>query len=409
MGFHRKNVRVERQIIFKPYFCDSIILSRKVNSMKNILILILVSAVLFASCDSTKKNTVAGYTIDAEISGVPDSVRIYLQLVVDGELASMDSALLSGSSVSFAGNLESPQMVYLKLGESRKIVNFFAENSDIQVRVNADSLEATKITGSKVHDEFLGFKDYMSPIDQRQQDLNTAYREASQNGDQQKMDELRAESENIYNDQLDLIYSFIEEKKSSYMAPFVISRYLVYELDYLGLDSLLQQIDPSVHNSLDYIKLSQRVETLKNVAVGKTVTDFTLNDPSGNPVALSSFRGKILLIDFWASWCGPCRRENPNVVKLYNDFNDKGFEILGVSFDEDFNRWVGAIEDDQLTWPHVSDLQGWGSAAGKLYGINSIPATVLVDREGVIVAKNLRGDALRQKLEEIYAEEAQNI
>ena len=321
----------------------------------------------------------------------------------------MDSALLSGSSVSFAGNLESPQMVYLKLGESRKIVNFFAENSDIQVRVNADSLEATKITGSKVHDEFLGFKDYMSPIDQRQQDLNTAYREASQNGDQQKMDELRAESENIYNDQLDLIYSFIEEKKSSYMAPFVISRYLVYELDYLGLDSLLQQIDPSVHNSLDYIKLSQRVETLKNVAVGKTVTDFTLNDPSGNPVALSSFRGKILLIDFWASWCGPCRRENPNVVKLYNDFNDKGFEILGVSFDEDFNRWVGAIEDDQLTWPHVSDLQGWGSAAGKLYGINSIPATVLVDREGVIVAKNLRGDALRQKLEEIYAEEAQNI
>jgi peroxiredoxin len=223
------------------------------------------------------------------------------------------------------------------------------------------------------------------------------------------MDELRTESENIYNDQLDLIYSFIEEKKSSYMAPFVISRYLVYELDYLSLDSLLQQIDPSVHNSLDYIRLSQRVETLKNVAVGKTVTDFTLNDPSGNPVALSSFRGKILLIDFWASWCGPCRRENPNVVKLYNDFNDKGFEILGVSFDEDFNRWVGAIEDDQLTWPHVSDLQGWGSAAGKLYGINSIPATVLVDREGVIVAKNLRGDALREKLEEIYAEEAQNI
>lgn len=373
--------------------------------MKNILILIFVSAAFIAGCDSAKKDTVPGYVIDAEITGVPDSVRIYLQLVRDGELASIDSSLLFGSNVSFTGTLESPQMVYLKLGESRKIVNFFGENSDIQVKVNADSLEGTKVTGSKVHDEFLGFKAYMSSIDQRQQDLNVAYREASQNGDTQKMDELRAESENIYNDQLDLIYSFISEKKSSYMAPFVISRYLVYELDYLGLDSLLQQIDPSVHNSMDYIKLSQRVETLKNVAVGKTVTDFTLNDPSGNPVALSSFRGKILLIDFWASWCGPCRRENPNVVKLYNDFNDKGFEILGVSFDEDFNRWVGAIEDDQLTWPHVSDLQGWGSAAGKLYGINSIPATVLVDREGVIVAKNLRGDALREKLEEIYAEE----
>jgi peroxiredoxin len=97
------------------------------------------------------------------------------------------------------------------------------------------------------------------------------------------------------------------------------------------------------------------------------------------------------------------------VVKLYNDYNDKGFEILGVSFDEDHSRWIGAIDDDQLTWPHVSDLQGWGSAAGKLYGINSIPATVLVDREGVIVAKNLRGDALREKLEEIYAQEESNI
>jgi peroxiredoxin len=409
MAFRRKKPRVEIEIIFMAYFCDSIIKSSKVNSMKSILRFILVWTVFFLGCDSAKTDADTGYAIDAEITGVQDSILIYLQLVEDGKLATIDSALLSGSNVSFEGALESPQMVYLKLGESRKIVNFFGENSDIKVHVHADSLESTKVAGSIVHDEFLGFKEYMAPIDQRQQDLNTAFREASQNGDQQKMNELRTKSENIYNDQLDMIFSFIDEKKGSYMAPFVISRYLVYELDYLALDSLLQQIDPSVHNSMDYVKLSQRVETLKNVAVGETVTDFTLNDPSGNPVALSSFRGKILLIDFWASWCGPCRRENPNVVKLYNDFNDKGFEILGVSFDEDFNRWVGAIEDDQLTWPHVSDLQGWGSAAGKLYGINSIPATVLVDREGTIIAKNLRGEELRKKLEELYAQEDQNI
>ena len=112
-----------------------------------------------------------------------------------------------------------------------------------------------------------------------------------------------------------------------------------------------------------------------------------------------------VIVDFWASWCGPCRRENPNVVKLYNDFNDKGFEIIGVSFDEHRDRWIKAIHDDGLTWPHVSDLQGWKSAAGKLYAINSIPATVLLDREGNIVAKNLRGTALREKLEELYAAE----
>jgi peroxiredoxin len=137
--------------------------------------------------------------------------------------------------------------------------------------------------------------------------------------------------------------------------------------------------------------------------------DFALNDTTGNPIAISSFKGDYLLIDFWASWCGPCRRENPNVVALYNDFKDKGFEIIGVSFDDDGNKWINAIHQDGLIWPHVSDLKGWGSAAGKLYGINSIPATVLLDRDGIIIAKNLRGDALRKKLEELYASENQNI
>jgi peroxiredoxin len=145
------------------------------------------------------------------------------------------------------------------------------------------------------------------------------------------------------------------------------------------------------------------------VSVGQPAPEFTLNDPDGNPIAISSFRGKYLLIDFWASWCGPCRRENPNVVTVYNDFNDKGFEIIGVSLDRDREKWLGAIESDHLTWPHVSDLQYWDSAAGKLYGINSIPANVLVDRGGIIVARNLHGDDLRKKLQELYAAEEQNI
>ncbi len=372
--------------------------------MRNLIIVSLIVLAGLASCE--KKST---YNINAEFTGQTDQEYILLQLVKDGELETVDSVQLVDSKVQFQGVLESPQMVYLKVGASRKVVNFFGENSDISVQVNLDDLENAVITGSKVHDEFIAFKDFMSPIDERDQKLREDYREASMNDDQEKMEELRAESENIYNDQQEMLYKYIEDKKSSYMAPFVIRRYLVYELDENELDSLLQNLDPAIHNSLDYIRLNDRVETLKRVAIGKEATDFVLNDPEGNPIALSSFRGKVLLVDFWASWCGPCRRENPNVVKLYNDYRDKGFEILGVSLDESHDKWIGAIEADELTWPHVSDLEGWGGSAGKLYGINSIPATVLLDREGVIVAKNLRGEALRKKLEELYSEEEQNI
>jgi peroxiredoxin len=206
-----------------------------------------------------------------------------------------------------------------------------------------------------------------------------------------------------------MIYRFLGNKYNSHIAPFIIRKYLVFELEYEGLDSLLNKIDPNVRNSPDYVYLSDRLETIKKVSVGQPAPEFTLNDPDGNPIAISSFRGKYLLIDFWASWCGPCRRENPNVVTVYNDFNDKGFEIIGVSLDRDREKWLGAIESDHLTWPHVSDLQYWDSAAGKLYGINSIPANVLVDRGGIIVARNLHGDDLRKKLQELYAAEEQNI
>jgi peroxiredoxin len=151
-------------------------------------------------------------------------------------------------------------------------------------------------------------------------------------------------------------------------------------------------------------KLKKEIEQVKAFTKGSVAPDFTQKSPEGEDVSLSDFRGKVVLIDFWASWCGPCRRENPNVVKLYEEYKDQGFEILGVSLDRKKGRWLKAIEADGLVWPHVSDLKGWQNEVAQLYGVGSIPHTVLLDREGKIVAQKLRGPALERKVAELIEE-----
>ena len=148
--------------------------------------------------------------------------------------------------------------------------------------------------------------------------------------------------------------------------------------------------------------LQMEVKKAQSFMIGGEAPDFTLKTPEGQDMSLSELRGKVVLIDFWASWCGPCRRENPNVVRMYNEYKDKGFDILGVSLDKTQDRWVEAIQQDGLSWHHVSDLKGWANEVAQAYGVRSIPHTVLIDAEGKILARNLRGEALEQKLAELF-------
>ncbi|MEL7119736.1 MAG: TlpA disulfide reductase family protein, partial [Bacteroidota bacterium] len=159
------------------------------------------------------------------------------------------------------------------------------------------------------------------------------------------------------------------------------------------------EAQPTIANTLN-----QLIEQQRAFMIGGVAPDFSQNTPKGEAMKLSDLRGKVVLVDFWASWCGPCRRENPNVVRLYNQYKEQGFDILGVSLDRDKSRWLGAIEKDGLTWNHVSDLKGWQNAVAKMYNVSSIPQTLLIDQEGRILAKNLRGPALEQKLAEIFSE-----
>lgn len=203
-------------------------------------------------------------------------------------------------------------------------------------------------------------------------------------------------------DRVDFVKKMIDENPNSPTCIFFIN--ILNTKDFFSYhEKLSEGLSKYSYNKhiKDYIT---KTENVKNLMVGNEAPDIVLNDPDGKTIKLSSLRGQYVLIDFWASWCGPCRMENPNNVKLYNKYHDKGFEIYAVSLDKNKNSWLKAIKDDNLAWIHVSDLKYWKSEGAKIYNVTGIPHTVLLDKEGKIIANGLRGNFLKLKLEEIFGE-----
>jgi peroxiredoxin len=233
---------------------------------------------------------------------------------------------------------------------------------------------------------------------QMQNDFNAA----AQKGDVNTQEAIKAEYNNLNARFIDGLKNFIKTHPKS-----AVSGYIIYNdmnnpnIQLKDVEEALGYIDPGIQNT-KFIKLAtKRVKDIRGTTVGYEATDFSQPTPDGKKVSLSDFRGKVVLVDFWASWCRPCRMENPNVVAAYNRFKDKGFTVLGVSLDSNRDPWIAAIQQDNLTWTHISDLKGWGNEVGKLYGVTGIPQNFLIDREGKIIAKDLRGAALDEKLAEI--------
>ena len=325
---------------------------------------------------------------------------IYLQKNDAGTWTKLDSTNIKEGKFSFKGNVATPEMWYLTFKGTQLLLPFFVENSTIDLTVYTDSIESSVVTGSATHDIYKKYLGKADNLNKKMDDVYTEYKKAREINDTASMNKLDAQSTELDKEMKKMIVDFAKENKTSVVAPYLILKNS-WQFELPELEDISATFDTNLRGSSYFQSVMTRIDVLKKVAIGQPAVEFTMNDSLGNPVALSSFRGKYLLIDFWASWCSPCRGENPNVVRAYQGYNTKGFDVLGVSFDKNRAKWIQATKDDNLTWTHVSDLQYWGNAAGKLYGINSIPSNVLLDRDQKIIAKNLRGEDLQKKLAEL--------
>ena len=344
------------------------------------------------------------YRLIGELKGA-EGLAVSLMKNVGNSQENLNSALVKDGKFLMEGRaINYPEMVFLTTPGKRERASFFLENSEITLTGHIDSLSKVKVTGSKTQDEFSTLLDQINPIVSVAQNNSKAIQTALQNKDTAQVSRLRKEMGAV-TIQIDNIQKeFIRNNPKSYVVPIIFSG-LFNKMTLEENESIIKSLDPGVARTSMILSIIERIEAQKVVSIGKKAPDFTLNDVNGVPVSLSSKIGsKILLIDFWAAWCGPCRKENPNVVKVYEQYKEKGFDILGVSLDRNKEDWVKAIEKDNLPWTQVSDLLYWNSAAAKLYAVNSIPANFLRDEKGIIIAKNLRGDALLDKVKELLRE-----
>ena len=362
--------------------------------MKKVVYLFAAGTIALAACSNDP-----AYKISGTIENVADGEYVFLQEAKGRELIKLDSAVVTNGVFEFNGRQDAAVNRYITYtpAEGRgPRVDFFLENGNIAVVMG----ENASVTGTPNNDIYQAYKSESMALNK---EMRSLWEQTKAEGvtEEQKA-EIEKQYEELSNKLDALTFNTIDANITN---PVGIHLWPgnSYSMELDQLKALAAKVPAEYQSNERIAKLLDRIKVLEKTAVGQKFTDFTLPDPEGNPVKLADIiaKNKYTLIDFWASWCGPCRAEMPNVVAAYKEYNKKGFGIVGVSLDSDAAAWKKAINDMGMTWDHMSDVKGWQCEGAALYGVNSIPATVLVAQDGTIIARNLRGEAIKTKLAEL--------
>jgi thiol-disulfide isomerase/thioredoxin len=359
------------------------------------IIWIILAIITLHACDQNMEV----YNIEVNLDGA-EGKWVKLMARVDRNYVTYDSVLVeAGAPATLSKGVDGIRTMYLTVDEMEGSIQMLVENSNYSLSGTMDDYKI--VTDSKAQNDLNAYNEKLRPIKEKMSEMLAVLRKGPDPDNPEEYDSLREAYYALYEEQNSSDSVYIAENPSSFASVLAL-RNTFYMLDTDQLDAALSRLDTPLHQMEEYTYMYGKLERMKAVAIGQKYTDFGLETPEGEILKVSDVhQGNVLLIDFWASWCGPCRQANPEVVEIYNTYHGQGFEILGVSLDRDSANWVKAIADDQLTWNHISDLQYWNSEGAVLYGVPAIPHTVLIDRDGIITAKNLHGDELREAIESL--------
>ncbi len=347
-------------------------------------------------------------TISGHVKLLGPGSKVYLQTNSQPAVRYDSTTLDRNGRFTLQGHIPDLGGIYLlNLANAQKVVLLLEGNETLTVEADGFQRNAKTgmlgkavVTGSKNMDAYQELEQMRTTMETNITVWNKQISDAMAKKDTKRTNEIEQQYLAAERTATSRIKAMLPSLGTSLVALYATS-FINPETDFAVLDTLARKFEASGSTNPQIKSFIGRVARIRGITVGSAAPEIALADTLGVPVNLSSLRGKFVLIDFWASWCGPCRNENPNVVRMYNKFKDKGFEIYSVSLDQNKENWLRAIRNDGLTWTHVSDLKYWQSAAAQQYGVNAIPATFLLDKDGKIIAKNLRGEQLEQKLDEI--------
>jgi len=365
----------------------------------------LLIGLLFMGC--AKQETT--YTIQGEWEGGDGKVVYLKKDLGDKKYEILDSAIVANGSFKMQKPLGDVDERILEINGSTNIV--ILDSIPIHVKcitvkktVKGKEIENVRaeISGSVEQDIFKTM--LLAQRDEMLMMLGLSFMGRDENTSAAMQDSLIQMYTAMKEKTVRTIDSLVTNYPDCHATALIINNFVIKDRDLAEVEKMYEGLTPRIKNAYLGRKLKTSIDNIKKTSIGSVAPDFTLQAPDGKDVSLSDYRGKIVLLDFWASWCGPCLREVPNVKKVYDKFHDKGFEILSVSLDDKKDNWVNAIEKNDLNWGHVSSLKGWSCPVAKLYNVSGVPAMLLLDKEGKIVATKLRGDLLMEKVAEQFGE-----